>query len=47
MIEKQIKHFIAFLDVFISGIIIKISHFKHTRNQLIQDSSQILSFTIV
>ena len=28
-IEKQVHHSIAFLDVFISGTIIKISHFKH------------------
>ena len=31
-IEKQINYSIVFLDVFISGIIIKISHFKHITN---------------
>ena len=41
-IEKQINHSIAFLDAFISGIIIKTSHFKHITNQPIQDFSYIV-----
>ena len=31
-IEKQINHSIAFLDVFVSGVIIKFLHFKHITN---------------
>ena len=35
-IEKQINHAIAFLDVFVSGVIIKFLHFKHITNRPIQ-----------
>ena len=38
-IEKQINHSIAFLDVFISVSIIKISHFKHITNRPMHDFS--------
>ena len=38
-IEKQINHSIVFLYVFISGINIKISHFKHITNRPMQDFS--------
>ena len=37
--EKQVNHCIAFLNVLISGSIIKISHFKHITNRPIRDFS--------
>ena len=36
-VEKQVKHSIGFLHVFISGT--KISHFKHIPNQPLNDFS--------
>ena len=38
-IEKHINHSIAFLDVFISGLIFKSSYFKHITNRPMQDFS--------
>ena len=37
--EKQVNHCIAFLNVLISGSIIKTSHFKHITNRPIRDFS--------